>query len=62
MALFKSFPIKERAKLQFRSEFFNAWNHPNFDAVSVNLGAPNFGQVTRAMEPRQIEFSLRLDF
>jgi hypothetical protein len=48
--------------LQFRSEFFNIWNHANFSQVSVNYGAGDFGQVTSALDPRQIEFALRLDF
>jgi hypothetical protein len=61
-ALFKNFKFGERAKIQLRSEFFNIWNHPSFDDVSRNLGTPNFGQVTRALEPRIVEFGLRLDF
>ena len=61
-AVFKSFPIRERAKLQFRAEFFNVWNHPNFSGVSTSLGAGDFGQVTSALEERQLEFGLRLEF
>ena len=61
-ALFKAFPIREKAKLEFRVEAFNIWNHPNFDAVSNNLGSGTYGQITRAMEPRILEFGLRFDF
>lgn len=61
-ALYKTFPLTERVKLEFRSEFFNVWNHPNFTAVSTNLGAGDFGQVTGALDPRQIEFALKLTF
>jgi len=35
-SLFKNFQLNERFSLQFRSEFFNIANHPNFNA-------PNFG-------------------
>ena len=35
-SLFKNFQINERVSVQFRSEFFNILNHPNFNA-------PNFG-------------------
>jgi hypothetical protein len=62
VALFKTFPIKERAKLQFRAEFFNIWNHPNFAGVSTGLGSGNYGTVTTALEPRVIEFALRFEF
>jgi hypothetical protein len=61
-ALFKSFPLGEKAKLQFRSEFFNIWNHPSFQSISNNFGAGNFGAVITALDPREIEFALRVDF
>ena len=62
MSLYKTFPLTERVNLEFRSEFFNVWNHPNFSAVDTNLGDGNFGQVTSALDPRQIEFALKLSF
>ena len=35
-SIFKDFQLNERFRLQFRSEFFNILNHPNFNA-------PGFG-------------------
>ena len=62
MALYKQFPIRERANFELRAEFFNVLNHTNFTSVSTSLGAGNFGQVTAAADPRIIEFALRFHF
>jgi hypothetical protein len=61
-ALFKTFPVKERLKIQFRAEAFNIWNHANFANVSTGYGSGSFGQVTSALDPREIEFAVRISF
>ncbi len=62
MGLYKDFRLNERAKIQFRGEFFNIFNHTNFSGVSTAFGAGNFGRVTSARDPRILEFALRLQY
>ncbi len=75
-SVFKQFPITERIRTEFRAEFFNILNHPNFNAPnfggngvtaiggSGNFTDPHFGEVgaTRfaPYDPRQIQFALKL--
>jgi hypothetical protein len=62
MAAYKDFRIHERLTLQFRSEFFNVFNHTNLNGPSTNLGAGTFGQITSAKDPRTGELALKLRF
>jgi len=61
-ALYKTFPIKERLRIQLRFEAFNIWNKPNFQSLDTNLGDGAFGQTTSTADPRQLEGALRLEF
>jgi len=57
--------IHEDARLQFRAEFFNLFNHPQFAVpAGLNLGAPaNFGQITTtSVNPRLIQLALKYQF
>jgi Carboxypeptidase regulatory-like domain/TonB-dependent Receptor Plug Domain len=67
----KTTPIGERQTLQFRSEFFNLFNHPQF-ALPINSGTfnaalradnPTFGLITAtSVSPRIIQFAVRVQF
>ena len=60
IALLKNFRITERFNFQFRSEFFNAFNHTSFLNVSTNSNATSFGRVTSVHDPRTVQFGFKL--
>ena len=60
--LMKNFVVKERLTTQFRAEFFNVFNRPNFGNPVVNRSASNFGAITSAGSPRILQFALKLSF
>ena len=62
IAGYKTFPIYERVALQFRAEAFNFLNHPNFGAIDPSVGSGTYGQVTSSLDPRELEFSARVNF
>jgi Carboxypeptidase regulatory-like domain len=61
-ALFKNFAISHGVRFQFRFESFNFFNHTQFDSVSTNLAADNFGVVTSARPARINQFGMKLIF
>ena len=62
MGFYKDFRVTEHHAIQFRSEFFNLFNHTNFNFVDTTFGDGQFGQVVVAADPRIIEFALRWQF
>jgi len=73
LSLFKSFPIREDMKIQFRVEAFNVFNIQNWDVpaagnLTLNSGTAivaNVGRISglaQGTTPRQIQFGLRFVF
>jgi uncharacterized membrane protein len=64
LALFKSFVFSESrgSRLEFRAEFFNAFNHTEWNNISNTFTASNFGAITTAHDPREIQLGLKLYF
>jgi hypothetical protein len=62
-SLFKNFPINEKFRMQFRAEFFNLFNTPQFSLPAASIGSPSAGVISGIVgNPRQIQFGLRLSF
>jgi Carboxypeptidase regulatory-like domain/TonB dependent receptor len=63
MSVFKRFQVTEKTNLEFRSEFFNTFNHPNFSNsfVTLDFRSAQFSQIngTRGIG-RQIQLALKL--
>jgi hypothetical protein len=72
IAVAKTTPISERVNLEFRVEYFNVLNHPEFAQPTLvnnetNINSPVFGQITttgtfRGAAPRIGQLAARLTF
>jgi hypothetical protein len=54
--------IGENKIVEFRSEFFNIFNHANFGNPNGSIGSANFGRITTTRDPRLIQFALKFVF
>lgn len=62
-SIFKNFPIREKKKLEFRTEIFNIMNHPNFSNPNTSMDSASFGQISgTTVNGRIIQFALKLAF
>ena len=59
-SLMKDIAIREKLRLQFRSEFFNAFNQVTLSAPNTSASAANFGRITGASSGREVQLALKL--
>jgi hypothetical protein len=69
LSLVKNTKLTERLNLQFRTEAFDVFNHPNFGNPNLNAQSSSFGRITSTRFPtgdfgsaRQLQISLKLQF
>lgn len=63
LALQRNFMIAERVKLQFRGEFYNAWNHAQFSNPNGSITSSSFGAIGGTSQPGRVtELVLRVYF
>jgi len=67
-AVFKRTKVSERVGIEFRTEFFNIFNHPYFSPPATGFGAGGFGGITStvfagaASAERLVQFALKVVF
>ncbi|MEK7408108.1 MAG: hypothetical protein AAB225_23805 [Acidobacteriota bacterium] len=59
ISILKDTSLTERARVQFRVEFFNALNHPQFDDPNTGPTSTSFGRITAQYNlPRTVQMAL----
>lgn len=60
--IIKRTKVTESQNVEFRTEFFNLFNHVQFNNPNGNIGSPTFGRVTTTRSPRLVQFALKYNF
>ena len=60
----KDTAVTESTKFELRFEFFNLFNHTQFDpnGITTDINSPTFGQETAAHDPRIIQLAGKFYF
>jgi hypothetical protein len=62
LAAMKNITMARGTSLQFRGEFFNAFNHTNFAGIGANTDYGFYGKVYSAHDPREIQLGGKFYF
>lgn len=63
LSLFKSFPVGETMRFEFRAEAFNALNHASFGNPSSFFPSGSFGTISSTViDPRELQLALKFYF
>jgi hypothetical protein len=62
-SVIKQFPLPREMGLNFRAEFFNIFNHPQYGMPINDINQPGFGAVNSTVNnPRLVQLALKLSF
>jgi hypothetical protein len=62
MAIAKNLPLRESMSVEFRAEFFNIFNHTQFQTPTGLINSSSFGVVTNANDPRIGQVAAKFNF
>jgi len=60
VGIHKQFALTEALRLEFRSEWFNLFNHTQFSGIGTTFGTATFGRVTSARDARIGQMAVKL--
>lgn len=61
-SLIKRVKVTESKNVEFRAEFFNAFNNPQFTGPNTSINSTTFGAITGTFDPRIMQFAMRFNF
>jgi hypothetical protein len=59
-AVLRYVPLSRDLRLQLRGEFFNAFNHANFNNPNTTVSSTTFGRITGAGAGRVIQLAAKV--
>jgi hypothetical protein len=62
LSVFRTFPLGENLRLQFRGEFFNLFNHTNLGLPGSQVNSNSYGIIQSAAAARAVQFGLKIAF
>jgi hypothetical protein len=63
MSIIKNTKVTEGTSVQFRAEFYNIWNHPQFNPPVDDASTAFFGKIfSSSVPPRIMQFALKYTF
>jgi carboxypeptidase family protein len=62
LVIAKMTPITEKVNSEFRAEFYNTWNHTQFENPDGNFSDSTFGEILKARDPRVMQFAIKFLF